>query len=145
MPMRSRVAVPIALLATAGLTAGCEIEVSPDAIPAPFSVAPIPSASADQPKYVCTAVYKILTDGAVKAAAWATAKGDEAREGLQKTFADMATQISAAGAQSSDPAQRAAVDQVAAALTAGSQAPDPKVFLNGDFSTVGQKIDSTCP
>ncbi|WIN00780.1 hypothetical protein ACTOB_002634 [Actinoplanes oblitus] len=143
--MLRRVAASVTLLATAALAAGCEIELNPDSIPAPFSVAPVPSASAGQPKYVCTAVYKILTDGAVKAAGWATHKGDDAKAGLQKTFADMATQVTAAGAQSSDPAQRAAVDEVAAALTRGSQSEDPKAFLNGDFVTVGQKIDNTCP
>ncbi|MFB9333908.1 hypothetical protein [Actinoplanes octamycinicus] len=143
--MLRRVAASVTLLATAALAAGCEIELDPETIPAPFSVAPVPSASADQPKYVCTAVYKILTDGAVKAAGWATRKGDDATAGLQKTFADMATQVTEAGAKSSDPAQRAAVDEVAAALTKGSQSPDPKAFLNGDFVTIGQKIDSTCP
>ncbi|GIF14582.1 hypothetical protein [Actinoplanes teichomyceticus] len=142
--MRRRTAAPIALIATAALAAGCEIEVSPESLPAPFSVAPVPSASAGQPKYVCTAVYKILTDGAVKAAAYATGSGDDARKALQKTFADMAGQVSAAGARSDDVTQRAAVDEVAAALTQGSRSADPKAFLNGEFVTVGQKIDATC-
>jgi len=143
--MRRRTVVPVTLIAIAALAAGCEIEVSPESLPAPFSVAPVPSASAGQPKYVCTAVYKILTDGAVRAAGFATGSGDDAREGLQKTFADMALQVTAAGAKSSDATQRAAVDEVAATLTEGSHAEDPKAFLNGTFATVGQKIDATCP
>ncbi|GAA2700027.1 hypothetical protein Apa02nite_048210 [Actinoplanes palleronii] len=143
--MRHRTVMPITMIAIAALAAGCEIDIPPEAIPAPFSVAPIPSASAGQPKYVCTAVYKILTDGAIRAAAYATGSGDDAREGLQKTFADMAAQVTAAGAKSDVATQRAAVDEVAAALTQGAQSTDPKAFLNGEFATVGQKIDSTCP
>nr|WP_231956916.1 MULTISPECIES: hypothetical protein [unclassified Actinoplanes] len=139
-----RIAVPVALIATLALAAGCEVKVNPASMPAPFSVAPVPSASAGQPKYVCTAVYKILTDGAVKLAGFAAGSDDTATEGLQKTFGDMATQVHAAGAKSDDAAQRAAVDEVAAALTRGSRSDDPKAFLNGEFSTVGQKIDGTC-
>jgi hypothetical protein len=142
--MRRRTAVPATLLAVAALAAGCEIKVAPGSLPTPFSVAPVPSASAGQPKYVCTAVYKILTDGAVRLAEYATGSDDAAKQGLQKTFADMATEVTAAGAKSDDPAQRAAVDQVAAALTEGSRSTDPKAFLNGEFSTIGQKIDNSC-
>ncbi|MFC3993677.1 hypothetical protein [Actinoplanes siamensis] len=146
MPLRRRrTAMTVALLTTAALAAGCEIKVNPESMPAPFSVAPVPSASAGQPMYVCTAVYKILTDGAVKAAAYATGSGDAVRTGLQKTFGEMAADVTAAGAKSEDTAQRAAVDEVAAALTEASTSADPKAFLNGEFTTIGQKIDGTCP
>ncbi|SNR91157.1 hypothetical protein SAMN06264365_10798 [Actinoplanes regularis] len=145
VPMRRRTAVPLALLATAALAAGCEIEVSPGSLPTPFSVAPIPSASAGQPKYVCTAVYKILTDGAIKLAAYATGDSDTAKEGLRTTFTGMATEVTAAGAKSDDASQRAAVDEVAAALSGAGQSSDPKAFLDGEFTTIGQRIDDTCP
>jgi hypothetical protein len=141
---RRTAAVPAALLVIAALAAGCEIKVDPGSVSAPFSVAPVPSASAGQPMYVCTAVYKILTDGAVKAAAYATGSGDAAKEGLRKTFTDMAGQVTEAGAKSDDPAQKTAVDQVAAALAAAGRTEDPQAFLNGEFSTIGQKIDGTC-
>lgn len=141
---RRTAAVPAALLVIAALAAGCEIKVDPGSVSAPFSVAPVPSASAGQPMYVCTAVYKILTEGAVKAAAYATGSDATAKDGLRKTFTDMAGQVTAAGAKSDDPAQKTAVDEVAAALTKGGQATDPQAFLNGEFSTIGQKIDGTC-
>ncbi|WP_221329956.1 hypothetical protein [Actinoplanes sp. L3-i22] len=142
--MRRRTAMTVTLLAVAALAAGCEIKVNPGSVSAPFSVAPIPSASAGQPMYVCTAVYKILTDGAVQAAAYATGSDAAAKDGLRKTFTEMAGQVTAAGAKSDDPAQKTAVDQVAAALTTAGQAEDPQAFLNGEFSTIGQKIDGTC-
>lgn len=139
-----RIAVPVALLAIAALAAGCEIKVNPESVSAPFSVAPIPSASAGQPMYVCTAIYKILTDGAVKATAYATGTDDAAKEGLRKTFGDMATKVTEAAAKSDVAAQKTAADQVATALSTASQATDPHAFLNGDFTTIGQKIDDTC-
>ncbi len=142
--MRRRTAVPATLLAIAALAAGCEIKVNPGSVSAPFSVAPIPSASVGQPMYVCTEIYKILTDGAVKAAVYATGTDDAAKQGLRTTFGEMATQVTAAGAKSDDPAQKTAADQVAAVLSQGSQATDPQAFLNGEFSTIGQKIDGTC-
>lgn len=142
---RRTVAVPVALLAVAALAAGCEIKVDPGSISAPFSVAPIPSASAGQPMYVCTEIYKILTDGAVKAAAYATGKDEAAKEGLRQTFGEMAGQVTAAGVKSDDPSQKTAADLIAARLTAASTATDPQAFLNGEFSTISQKIDDTCP
>ncbi|GAA2870970.1 hypothetical protein Acy02nite_29110 [Actinoplanes cyaneus] len=145
MPLRRRIAVPVTLLAVVALAAGCEIKVNPGSVSAPFSVAPVPSASAGQPAYVCTAIYKILTDGAVKAAAYATGTDDAAKDGLRQTFGEMATQVTAAGAKSEAPAQRTAADLIAARLTAASTATDPKAFLNGEFSTISQKIDDTCP
>ncbi|MFI1996491.1 hypothetical protein [Actinoplanes sp. NPDC020271] len=146
MPLlRRRITVPVTLLAVAAFAAGCEIKVDPGSVSAPFSVAPIPSASAGQPKYVCTAIYKILTDGAVKAAAYATGTDDAAKDGLRKTFGEMATQVTEAGAKSDVPTQKTAADQIAARLTAASTATDPQAFLNGDFTTISQTIDDTCP
>ncbi|MEV6349473.1 hypothetical protein [Actinoplanes sp. NPDC051851] len=132
------------LLGSAASAAGCEIAVAPGSVPVPFSVAPVPSASASRPEYVCTAIYKILTDGAVRLAEYATGSTDAAEEGLRTTFATMATDVTAAGAKSADATQRAAVDEIAATLTTGSTAEDPKAFLDGDFSTIGQKLDGTC-
>ncbi|BEL07445.1 hypothetical protein Q0Z83_056360 [Actinoplanes sichuanensis] len=145
MPHRRRTAVTAALvMASAALAAGCdgvEIEIPAGSLPAPVSIAPIPSASAGQPEYVCTAVYKVLTEGAVRLAEHTV--NDDA-EGLKHTFADMAAQISAAGERSTDAAQRAAAGQIADALANASRQGDPKAFLTGDFATIGQKIDGTC-
>ena len=137
-------ALPLAL--TAGAAAGCEfdVEVAPGSIPAPVSVAPVPSASAGRPEYVCTAVHKILTDGALRLAEYATGSGDDADAGLRKTFADMAAQVSGAAARSTDPAQREAAADVVADLTAGARAADPRAYLDGGSATVGQKLDGTC-
>ncbi|MEU4160162.1 hypothetical protein [Actinoplanes sp. NPDC026670] len=145
MPHRRRTAVTAALvMASAALAAGCdgiEIEIPAGSLPAPVSIAPIPSASAGQPEYVCTAVYKVLTEGAVRLAEHTV--NDDA-EGLKRTFADMAAEISAAGGRSVDAAQRAAAGEIADALAGASRQGDPKAFLNGDFATIGQKIDGTC-
>ncbi|WP_436536928.1 hypothetical protein [Actinoplanes sp. HUAS TT8] len=143
--MRRRTAMTVTLFAVAALAAGCEIKVNPESIPAPFSVAPIPSASVGQPMYVCTEIYKILTDGAVKAAPYAAGTDDAAKENLRKVFGDMAGQVTAAGAKSNVAAQKSAADLIASSLTAASTATDPQAFLNGDFTTIGQKIDDTCP
>ena len=98
-------------------------------------------ASAGQPEYVCTAVYKILTDGAVRLAEH-TVNNDA--EGLKRTFADMSAQVSAAGDQSTDAAQRTATEAISDALADGSRLTDPKTFLEGDFATIGRKLDGTC-
>jgi hypothetical protein len=145
VPHRRRTAVATALLvASAALAAGCdgiEIEIPAGSLPAPVSIAPIPSASAGQPEYVCTAVYKVLTEGAVRLAEH-TVNNDA--EGLKRTFADMSAEISAAGARSTDAAQRTAAEGIADALAGASRQGDPKAFLNGDFTTIGQKLDGTC-
>jgi hypothetical protein len=144
VPQRRLTAVTLALVATAALAAACEIDVKPGSIPAPFSIAPVPSASADQPKYVCTAVYKILTDGAVRLAEFATGSTDEAKQGMRDTFADMATETTAAGVKSTDPVLRERIDKIAEQLNAGSRETDPKAYLNGGFTTVGQNLDGAC-
>jgi hypothetical protein len=134
-----------ALLATSAMiVAGCdgiEIEVPSGSLPAPVSIAPIPSASAGQPEYVCTAVFKILTEGSARLAEH-TVNNDV--EGLQRTFADMSAQVAEAGGKSSDTAQRAAAAAIADALSDGSRLADPKSFLEGDFATIGQRLDGTC-
>jgi hypothetical protein len=132
------------LVASAVLVAGCdgiEIEVPAGSLPAPVSIAPIPSASAGQPGYVCTAVHQILTEGAVRLAAQ-TAGNDT--EGLRRTFADMSDQVSAAGDRSTDAAQRTATEAISDALADGSRLTDPTTFLEGDFATIGRKLDGTC-
>jgi hypothetical protein len=132
------------LAACAVLVTGCdgiEIDVPAGSLPAPVSIAPIPSASAGQPEYVCTAIYKILTDGAVRLAEH-TVSNDA--EGLKRTFADMSAQVAAAGAKSTDAAQRTAAEAISDALSDGSQAADPKAFLEGEFVTIGKKLDGTC-
>ncbi|MEU4620847.1 hypothetical protein AB0G04_12830 [Actinoplanes sp. NPDC023801] len=132
------------LAASAVLAAGCdgvEIEIPAGSLPAPVSIAPIPSASAGQPEYVCTAVYKILTDGAVRLAEH-TVNNDA--EGLKRTFAEMSAQVAAAGGRSTDAAQRTAAEAISGALADGSQSADPEAFLNGEFTTIGTKLDGTC-
>ncbi|MFI5890276.1 hypothetical protein ACIA5D_09150 [Actinoplanes sp. NPDC051513] len=145
MPQRRLAALPLALVATAALAAGCSIEISPESVPVPFSVAPTPSASAGVPKYVCTAAYKILTDGAVRLAGYMTGDGEHARQGLRDTFADMAGKLDAEAAGTTDPALKQALGEVSSDLTAASQQQDPKAYVNGGFQTVGQKLDDACP
>ncbi|MCU7730483.1 hypothetical protein ODJ79_42780 [Actinoplanes sp. KI2] len=145
MPHRRLAALPLVLLATATLAAGCAIEISPDSkIPTPFSVAPTPSASAGVPKYVCTAAYKILTDGAVSLAEGLTASGDRQRQRLHDSLTDMATKLTAEAARTPDVPLQEALTAVAADLTAGAQQADPKAYVNGGFQVVGQKLDPAC-
>ena len=145
MPQRRLAALPLALLATAALAAGCAIEISPESnVPVPFSVAPTPSASAGVPKYVCTAAYKILTDGAVHLAEGLTAAGDKQRQELHDSLTDMATKLNTEAAGTTDGPLREALAGVAADLTAGAQQTDPKAYVNGGFQNVGQKLDPAC-
>ncbi|WP_433825037.1 hypothetical protein ACQP2E_23165 [Actinoplanes sp. CA-015351] len=148
MPQRRRTAVPTAMIAALTATfalSGCEFDVSPDAIspgsiPVPFSVAPVPSASAGQPAYVCTAIYKILTDGAVRLAGQISSE-----DGLRDTFTTMAADIEKAGASSTDPVQREKITAIATSLDRGAKAADPRAYLSGEFPTIGQELDGTCP
>ncbi|MEU4427809.1 hypothetical protein AB0F81_44905 [Actinoplanes sp. NPDC024001] len=140
-----RIVLGTAVLAACLLAAtGCEIEVAPGSLPVPVSIAPAPSASAGQPAYVCSAVHGVLTSGALRLAEYATGDGADARAGMQRTFAEMAGQITTAGEQSTDPAQRQAVDAIAGDLTRASRSGDPEAFLNGEFTTIAQKLDGTC-
>jgi len=145
VPQRRLAALPLALPATAGLAAGCAIEISPESnVPVPFSVAPTPSASAGVPKYVCTAAYKILTDGAVHLAESLTASGDKQRQGLHDSLTEMATKLNTEAAGTTDAQLRDALNAVAADLTSGAQQADLKAYVNGGFQTVGQKLDPAC-
>ena len=144
MPHRRLTALPLALLATAGLAAGCGIELEPESVPVPFSVAPTPSESAGVPKYVCTAAYKILTDGAVHLAGFLSASSDTAKQDMRDTFTDMATQVNAEAAKTTDVELRQALHAVADDLTAGARQADPRTYIDGGFTTVGQKLDSAC-
>jgi hypothetical protein len=145
VPQRRRTAVPtvmIAALAAAASLSACEVEIAPGSIPAPFSVAPVPPASAGQPKYVCTAVYKILTDGAVRLAGQAAAGNGE--QGLRDTFTAMSADVRTAGATSLDAVQREKITAIAGSLEEGAKAADPQAYLAGEFTTIGQELDGTC-
>jgi len=144
VPLGRHIVLPLALAATAVLASGCSVELSPESVPAPFSVAPTPSASAGVPKYVCTTAYKILTDGALRLAGYAGGSGDEAKEGMRKTFTDMAAKVDAEAALTHDAELQKALRTVSADLTAGAQQSDPKSYVDGGFQTVGQKLDAAC-
>ena len=144
MPHRRLAGLSLALLA-ATASAACEITVAPGSLPTPFSIAPVPSASAGRPAYVCTAVYKILTDGAVRLAGYVGGSTDAAKQGMQQTLADMSTQVSAEGTKTTDATLRQAIDTISGELATGSRLTDPKPFVNGDFQTVGQRLDGACP
>jgi hypothetical protein len=144
VPHRRHLVLPIALAATAVLTAGCSVELAPGAVPAPFSIAPTPSESAGVPKYVCTAAYKILTDGALRLAGYAGGSGDDAKQGMRQTFTDMAAKVDAEAALTPDTELKEALRTVSADLTAGAQQSDPKKYIDGGFQTVGQKLDGAC-
>jgi hypothetical protein len=147
VPHRRLTALPLALIATAALAAGCEIDLKnadSSGVPVPFSVAPTPSASAGVPKYVCTAAYKILTDGAVRLAGYLNGTGDAAKQGMRDTFLDMAAKVTAEAERTTDPELGQALEKVAGDLTAGAREADPKAYADGGFQTVGQKLDAAC-
>lgn len=144
MPHRRLAAVPLTLLATAALAAGCAIEVKADTLPIPFSVAPTPPASAGVPKYVCTAAYKILTDGAVHLAGYVKGTGDAARKGIRESFTTMSTQLTAEADRTPDIALKRALLAVAGDLTAAAEQDNPKTYVDGGFQTVAQKLDTAC-
>jgi hypothetical protein len=144
VPHRRHIVLPLALAATAALAGGCTIEVTPGSVPVPFSVAPTPSASAGIPKYVCTATYKILTDGAVRLAEYAANSGNAATDGMRKTFTEMATQVDAEAARTTDADLKQALQKISENLSSGARQTDPKAYIDGEFQTVGQKLDGTC-
>ncbi|XVV09474.1 hypothetical protein ACQP2X_32085 [Actinoplanes sp. CA-131856] len=143
MPRR-RSLLPLALAATAALAAGCEIDIAPEAVQAPVSINPTPSESAGVPKYVCTTVYKTLTDGALQLAPLLTSSSDEAKAKMKQTFTDMAAQVDAEVARTTEPALKSALQDISGDLTAGAQLSDPAAYVKGDFQTVGQKLDGKC-
>jgi hypothetical protein len=145
VPHRRRTALALALVASSAL-AGCSgsIEIPAGSVQAPVSIQPIPSASRGVPKYVCTAVYQILTDGAVKLAGYVDGTGDKAKQSMRDAFADMSTKVSATGAETTDVELQRATAKISASLSAASQAGDPAAYVNGDFQTVGQNLDGAC-
>ncbi|GAA2637664.1 hypothetical protein [Paractinoplanes durhamensis] len=144
MPHRRLAVLPLALIATAGLTAGCAIELKPESLPVPFSVAPTPSASAGVPAYVCTAAYKILTDGAVRLAGYLSSSSDSAKDGMRDTFTEMAAKLDAEAVRTPDADLKQALSAVSADLNTAAKGADPKSYVNGGFVTVGQKLDGAC-
>jgi hypothetical protein len=143
MPQRRLTGLILAVAAVAALAA-CEIKVDPSSMPAPFSQAPVPSASTGRPAYVCTAIYQILTSGAARLSNSVGGDSDKDHEATRATLADMAARISAEGAKTTDAGLRQAVDDIAAELTAASKQVDPGSYVDGDFSTVGRKLDGRC-
>ena len=143
MPQRRLAGLALAVAASAALAA-CEINIDPSSMPAPFSQAPVPSASAGRPAYVCTAIYQILTSGTARLSSSIGGRSAKDRQASQATLADMATRISAEGARATDPGLRQAIDDMAAELTAASKQPDPKAYIDGDFTNVGRKLDGHC-
>ncbi|MGX6601449.1 hypothetical protein ACWKSP_04820 [Micromonosporaceae bacterium Da 78-11] len=143
MPHRRLTALALAVVASTTL-AGCEIDLQPGSVQAPFSIAPTPSASHGVPKYVCSAVYKILTDGAVQLAGYLQGTSDEAKQGMRDTFTDMSAKVTAAGAETTDADLKQATARIATSLTAASAQVNPKAYVDGDFATVGQNLDEAC-
>ena len=110
MPHRRPIAaLPLALLAPL-LLAGCEVELAPGAIPAPISIEPTPSASAGVPKYVCSATYKILTEGAVRLAEQTATSAEPAA--IKRTFTDMAARVDDELTRTTDPGLRDALKSI---------------------------------
>jgi hypothetical protein len=143
MPHRRVAGLALALLAPAALAA-CEIKLDPASVPAPFSQAPVPSASTGQPAYVCTAIYQVLTSGAARLTSYAGGTSDADHQHVRTILADMATKVSAAGANATGARLRTAIDDISADLTSASQQIDPSSYLNGGFTTVGRKLDGLC-
>jgi hypothetical protein len=144
VPHRRLTALPLALIAGVSL-AGCAIEISPESVPVPFSVAPIPSASAGVPAYVCTAAYKILTDGAVQLGLKMNSSSDSAKQDMRDAFTGMAAKLDEQAAGTTDQQLKQALAAVSGDLRAAAGQSDPKAYVNGGFQTVGQKLDGACP
>ncbi|MBL7258424.1 hypothetical protein [Paractinoplanes lichenicola] len=141
MRHRRLVLLPLGL---AALLAGCQNEGTPASTPMPISMAPIPTASEGVPEYVCAATQEILTEGAERLATLAAGTGDEVATGMQRTLADMATQVAAERTGVTDIGLLDALQKISEELSAGATRPDPLAYVNGDFQTVGQKLDGLC-
>ena len=144
MRLRRHTVLAASVLAAAALTTGCSIEISPDAVPVPISIAPTPSESAGVPKYVCSTAYKILTDGAVRLAVDSAKSGDEAVADMRKTFTDMAAKVDAEAARTPDAGLKQALARISSSLTEGANQSDPRAYVKGPFETVGQNLDGHC-
>lgn len=144
MPHRRRTTVTLVLVATAALAAGCSVELPAGSVPAPFSIAPTPSASAGVPEFSCSAVYKILTEGALRIAQQTAGSDGVPGDDVRRTFTDMAAQVDEEAGRVTDPALKRALGDISADLTAGSQQANPKTYIDGGFQTVGQKLDGKC-
>ncbi|WP_250002602.1 hypothetical protein [Actinoplanes sp. M2I2] len=143
VPPHRLAALPLALLAATCLTA-CEIDIAPGSIPPPISIAPTPSGSAGVPKYVCSQVYKVLTEGALRLAEQGASSGDEAKAEMKKTFSDMATEVEEEVSRATDPGLQAALREISDDLASGGRAADPQAYIDGGFQSVGQKLDGHC-
>ena len=142
MPLRRRTTATLVLAATAALAAGCSVELPAGSVPAPFSIAPTPSGSAGVPKYSCSTVYKILTEGALRVAQQTAGSDGVPGDDVRGTFTDMAAQVDDEAARVTDPALKDALADISADLRTGSQ--DPKTYVAGGFQTVGGKLDGKC-
>jgi hypothetical protein len=145
VPQPRRTALALALVASSAL-AGCSgsIEIPVGSVQAPFSLQPTPSGSYGVPKYVCSAVYQILTDGALQLAGQLGGNGDRAEQAMRDQFAAMSAKVAATGAETTDTELRAATSKISASLSAAARNPDPAAYVNGDFQTVGQNLDAAC-
>ena len=145
MPQPRRTALAIALVASSAL-AGCSgsIEIPVGSVQAPISIRPTPSGSYGVPKYVCTEVYKILTDGAFQLAGSLGGTSDKAKQTMRDEFAAMSAKVTGAGAETTDVKLQEATAKIAASLSAAAQNPDPAAYVNGEFQTVGENLDGAC-
>jgi hypothetical protein len=150
MPYR-RPTVPALLTAAllgaagAGLSAcSIDIPVDPGSVPAPFSQAPVPSASAGRSPYVCTAAYRTLTGGAAQLANGLRKSGDEGVTAIRGTLTSMAGELTAEAAVAEDPALGEALRSLAGKLTQGAARSDPKAYVQGDFQDIGKSLDPAC-
>jgi hypothetical protein len=149
VPQRRLTGLALALIASltlvaTGAMASCSIDIPVGDVSGPFSQAPVPSASVGQPAYVCTAVYKILTDGAATLTNYVGGSSDSAKQHMRDALSAMASKVTLEGERTSDTALRTAIDQIAGRLTDASKLDDPRTYIKGDFQTVSNPLDANC-